>query len=68
MKKKRGKKRQEQGEAVSSEEQRDELLALSLIYCEDLSAEEDGSGFSLVVLPHPGEAETNHVRVRLRIM
>lgn len=50
---------------LDREEVRDELLALEAIYGEDFEARGDGSGFSLRVVPHPGEAEANHVSVKL---
>lgn len=67
MKKKGKKKRLTAAEAACEEERREELLALSLIYGEDLQPFSDGSAFSLRVLPHPGEAETNHVAVTLNV-
>jgi len=48
------------------QEARDELLALSAIFGEDLKVADDES-FALRVVPHPGEVETNHVSVHLEV-
>ena len=51
---------------LDREEVRDELLALEAIFGpEDFEARPEGSGFSLRVVPHPGQAEANHVSVKL---
>lgn len=59
--KKRVRARDKDGEAA------EELLALEAIYGEELSVLPDRSGFSLLIVPHPGEAEANHVSVRVTV-
>ena len=49
------------------EEVRDELLALQAIYGDDLILLDNNEGFTLHVVPHPGEAETNYVSLNLEI-
>ena len=44
---------------------RDELLALEAIYSEAVAVREDQGGFTMTVVPHPGEAEENYVSVQL---
>lgn len=73
MKKPKKKNRKKHGSAAAAEaldrsEQYDELLALSAIYGDDLEIREDRQGFRLLVQPHPGEAEANHVWLYLTIM
>lgn len=49
------------------EEVQEELVALQAIFGEDLTVHDDQKGFSLRVVPHPGEAEVNHVSVIINI-
>ena len=52
--------------ALNEEEIREELLALEAIFGEDLAVHDGaGLGFSLHVVPHPGEAAANHVSLTL---
>jgi hypothetical protein len=57
--KKKGKKGRAAAAAeLTREEAREELLALEAIFGEDITLHEDGAalGFTLRVVPHPGEA------------
>jgi|LakMenEpi03Aug12_release.lakeMendotaPanAssembly.Ray.scaffolds.fasta_scaffold2195358_1 hypothetical protein len=65
-KNKKAKKRVPQEEFDRSEVH-DELLALTAIFGEDLQVEEGNEAFKLKVVPHPGEAETNYVSIKLEI-
>ena len=60
------KKRAAAAAALNEEEIREELLALEAIFGEDLAVHDGaGLGFSLHVVPHPGEAAANHVSLTL---
>lgn len=59
------KKRAQAAAEMSQEEAREELLALEAIFGEDLAVHEGSLGFSLRVVPHPGEAAANHVSLML---
>ncbi len=67
MKKKKAKvkRRATAATQLSQEEAREELLALEAIFGEDLTVHEGSLGFTLRVVPHPGEAAFNHVAVTL---
>lgn len=62
-KKKRSKARLQ----AENEAAKDELLALGSIFADDFRAHEDGHGFSLSVVPHPGEAAASFIAVELDI-
>ena len=64
--KKSKKKAQDAGEEVDREQVRDELMALSAIFADDLTVQADDA-FALRVVPHPGEVEINYVSVRLEV-
>ena len=64
---KKGKKRVVQAEEFDREEVHDELLVLTAIFGEDLQIHESNAAFTLHVVPHPGEAETNYVSLKLDI-
>jgi hypothetical protein len=66
-KKKKKSNKHKKGDARDSEEAHDEMLALEAIFAEAMVVKEDNSGFSLRVVPHPGEAEVNHVSIQLNI-
>lgn len=53
--------------ALSNVEQEEEMIALSAIYGADLELHEDGTGFNLKVVPHPGELEANFVSLQLQV-
>jgi hypothetical protein len=53
--------------ALSNVEQEEEMIALSAIYGADLELHEDGTGFNLRVVPHPGELEANFVSLQLQV-
>lgn len=53
--------------AVDAQEANDELLALESIFAQEFSRHADGHGFSLTVLPHPGDAEINFISVDLEV-
>jgi hypothetical protein len=55
-------------EDLEQAEAREELAALVLIY-EDLTARTEGGalGFSVLIVPHPGNMEVNHVAVTLEV-
>lgn len=69
------KKQKKKGRAAAAaeltqEEAREELLALEAIFGEDIALREDGPGsaglgFTLRVVPHPGEAAANYAEVTL---
>lgn len=64
---KKAKKRTIQTEEFDREEVHDELLVLTAIFGEDLQIHESNEAFTLHVVPHPGEAETNYVSIKLDI-
>ncbi|GMH33793.1 hypothetical protein BSKO_01627 [Bryopsis sp. KO-2023] len=66
-KNRRGKKEVEPLDGGLSPEAQEELMALQAIYVDDLVMDEEGKGFDLKVLPHPGEAEANFVSVTLKV-
>lgn len=66
-KNKKAKKRVVHEEDFDRAEVHDELLALTAIFGEDLEVEEGNEAFKLHVVPHPGEAETNYVSIKLEI-
>ncbi len=55
-------------EDLEQAEAREELAALALIY-EDFTARAEGGflGFSVLIVPHPGNLEINHVAVTLEV-
>ena len=61
------KKKSKARTATDAQEAKDELLALESIFAEDFSRHSDGHGFSIAVLPHPGDAEVNFVSVDLEV-
>jgi hypothetical protein len=46
-------------------EAKEEMIALEAIFDKEFEAHEDVCGFNLVIFPHPGEAESNFVSVKL---
>lgn len=66
-KNKKAKKRVPHEEDFDRTEVHDELLALTAIFGEDLEVEDGNEAFKLYVVPHPGEAETNYVSIKLEI-
>jgi hypothetical protein len=66
-KNKKAKKRVPYEEEFDRAEVHDELLALTAIFGDDLKVEEGNEAFKLHVVPHPGEAETNYVSIKLEI-
>jgi translation initiation factor 2-alpha kinase 4 len=66
-KKKQSSKKRAAAAELAQEEAREELLALAAIYGEDIEVHEGHAslGFSLRVVPHPGEASANYVSVTL---
>lgn len=68
MKKKAKKQKKKlQNTQGGREDARDELVALEAIFGEDLEVHPDEQGFTLRVVPHPGDVETNYVFVQLQI-
>jgi translation initiation factor 2-alpha kinase 4 len=63
MARKRAKKKKSK-DHVLKEEAADELLALEAIF-EEFDLHDDGMGFNLRIVPHPGEAEANWVSADL---
>eukprot|EP00873_Tetraselmis_striata_P037636 jgi/Tetstr1/457900/TSEL_044419.t1 len=49
------------------EEAAEEMVALEAIFGAEFAAHEDGRGFDLRVVPHPGEAEANFVAATLKL-
>lgn len=45
----------------------EEILALSSIFSEEFQLDEDGVGFCLSVVPHPGSSEDNYTSACLHI-
>lgn len=48
-------------------EAQEELAALEAIYVNEFTLDDTGMGFSLKVLPHPGEAEANFISITLSV-
>ncbi len=48
-------------------EQEEEQFALAAIYRDSYREDEDSHGFSLMVVPHPGQAEENYCSVELSV-
>lgn len=63
MARKKAKKKDHKAHALK-EEATDELLALQAIY-EDFDLHDDRMGFTLRIVPHPGEAQENWVSITL---
>lgn len=49
------------------EEAKDEMLALQSIYDNDFSPSDDEWGFTITIVPHPGEAASNHCSVDMEV-
>lgn len=64
-KKKKSKQKKDAREQLENAESREELLVLQAIFAEAMEVRPDESGFSIRVVPHPGEAAANHVAVQL---
>lgn len=64
-KKRKGRARARRRDREPSGDVAEELLALQAIYGEDLVPHADSMGFSLVIVPHPGQAAVNTVSLRL---
>jgi translation initiation factor 2-alpha kinase 4 len=62
-----GAQRHGTGMEVFLEEAREEMVALDAIFGADFAAHDDGRGFDLRVVPHPGEAESNFVSAALKL-
>lgn len=66
------KKRKAQRQKVAAAQQikqeiAEELLAIEAIYAEDFQLHDDGVGFTLHIVPHPGELQANYVAVDLDV-
>ncbi len=59
-------RRQHRAAAVK-QEVAEEILALEAIYGEDFALHEDGIGFALHIVPHPGALEDNYCSVQLHV-
>ena len=64
---KKSKKRAAAGEHFDRAEVEDELTALQAIFGDDLTMEESRDAFTLLVVPHPGDAEANYVSIKLEM-
>lgn len=67
MAKKKKKKQHQQSRAAVKQEIAEEILALEAIYADDFSLHDDGIGFQLLVVPHPGYHGENHCSVELHV-
>jgi hypothetical protein len=65
-KKKKKTKKQSAGWALS-QEVTDEIIALAAIYGEDFELDEDSHGYTVRIVPHPGDFEPNLCAVKLHI-
>jgi hypothetical protein len=63
---KKKKKKSSPGHAVK-QDIAEEILALDAIYASDFALHDDGLGFSLLVVPHPGYGGENHCSVELHV-
>ena len=45
----------------------EELLALDSIYGDSFSCDADRRGFTVLIVPHPGEMEENHCTAELHV-
>jgi hypothetical protein len=61
------KKKQHQSRAAVKQEIAEEILALEAIYADDFSLHDDGIGFQLLVVPHPGYHSDNHCSIELHV-
>jgi hypothetical protein len=52
---------------VDNSEASEELLALKAIYAEDLVTNKNGDGFSISIVPHPGDAAANYASIKLNV-
>jgi hypothetical protein len=50
-----------------SQDVTDEIIALAAIYGEDFELDEDSHGYTVRIVPHPGDVEPNLVAVKLHI-
>lgn len=66
-KKKKKKQQHSSSRAAVKQEIAEEILALEAIYADDFSLHEDGIGFQLHVVPHPGYHSDNHCSVELHV-
>jgi hypothetical protein len=64
---KKKKKRTAPSVADIKHEVAEEILALQAIYADDFRLHEDGVGFAVTVVPHPGALETNYVSLELHV-
>lgn len=53
--------------SLSSDERAEEVVALQAIFGSDLEVHEDGAGFNLRVIPHPGELVESYVSIQLQV-
>ena len=53
--------------ALDMEEAKEEMVALESIYADSFVPLESGKGFSMVIVPHPGEAADNNNSVELEL-
>jgi len=71
MAKKKKKKQHQQttssSRAAVQQDIAEEILALEAIYADDFSLHDDGLGFQLLVVPHPGQLQDNHCSVELHV-
>jgi hypothetical protein len=66
-KKKKKQQHSSSSRAAVKQEIAEEILALEAIYEDDFSLHEDGIGFQLHVVPHPGYHSDNHCSVELHV-
>ena len=62
-KKKKGRNRT----AYDFEEAKEETVALQSIYEADFCSLDVGTGFNMVIVPHPGDAVFNHCSISLEL-
>lgn len=67
MAKKKKKRQHTHKAAATKAEIAEEILALAAIYDADFSLHDDGLGFQLLVVPHPGYHSDNHATVELHV-
>jgi hypothetical protein len=53
--------------AVDLDEAKEEMVAIHSIYAEAFTPSDNGKGFSMVIVPHPGEAAVNFNSVELEL-
>lgn len=61
------KKRSKARTTTDFEEATDEMLALQSIYEKEFTSTEHGNGFTISIVPHPGEFELNRCSIDLEV-